>query len=196
MIQKNKIETLIEQGGAPKKGGGTNDGGSAPKKGGGTNDGGGAPKKSDGKTKTPPTTSGCISITTTGQDIMLNGALVKKCMIGDIVSKIQERLKHHGFPNFSKDGSIDKTYGSRTANMVKQFQAKVGLTVDGIVGPKTWAELNKGKTQINPVTPVTPVTPKKDSDFDNMQDYLGPIDFSDTTSTSSGSSTGEAEANF
>ena len=38
-------------------------------------------------------------------------------------------------------GPIDSVFGPRTEQTVEQFQTDFGLTVDGIVGPKTWAML-------------------------------------------------------
>lgn len=46
----------------------------------------------------------------------------------------------------AKDGStleIDGIFGIGTMSAVKSFQKRHGLEVDGIVGPKTWAELDK-----------------------------------------------------
>lgn len=46
----------------------------------------------------------------------------------------------------AKDGStlqIDGIFGIGTMSAVKAFQKKHNLVVDGIVGPKTWAELDK-----------------------------------------------------
>ena len=46
----------------------------------------------------------------------------------------------------AKDGSsleIDGIFGIGTLSAVKSFQKRHGLDVDGIVGPKTWAELLK-----------------------------------------------------
>lgn len=39
-------------------------------------------------------------------------------------------------------GEIDGIFGQKTDTAVRRFQAKRGLTVDGIAGPKTWAEVN------------------------------------------------------
>ena len=46
----------------------------------------------------------------------------------------------------AKDGSsleIDGIFGIGTLSAVKSFQKRHKLTVDGVVGPKTWAELDK-----------------------------------------------------
>lgn len=43
-------------------------------------------------------------------------------------------------PKYGADGK----FGFETLNAVKDFQKKHGLVADGIVGPKTWAELVKG----------------------------------------------------
>lgn len=52
---------------------------------------------------------------------------------GDEVIQIQKKLKQWGYYN----GSIDGSYGSKTYQAIKNFQAKNGLTVDGIAGTKT-----------------------------------------------------------
>lgn len=56
---------------------------------------------------------------------------------GDDVKKIQQALKKWGYYN----GAVDGIFGSATLAAVKSFQRKNGLTVDGIVGPKTAAAL-------------------------------------------------------
>lgn len=53
------------------------------------------------------------------------------------VRKIQDRLKKLGFD----PGLVDGDFGPQTDAAVRQFQKKMGLTVDGIVGPLTWAVL-------------------------------------------------------
>ena len=61
-------------------------------------------------------------------------------MKGDEVRVLQTLL--------AKDGStleIDGIFGVGTQSAVKSFQKRHKLVVDGIVGPKTWAELEKLK---------------------------------------------------
>lgn len=55
------------------------------------------------------------------------------------VAKIQWYLHKWGFGPIV--GPIDGKKGPKTTEAVKQFQAAMGLAVDGIVGPKTWAAL-------------------------------------------------------
>jgi hypothetical protein len=108
----------------------------------------------------PPTTtigSGCPSTSATEDDVKNGKEFIQRCVQGDIVTKIQKHLKKHGFNNVSKTGEPDGEFGSRTEGSVEAFQREKGLKVDGIVGPKTWAELIKDKT----TTPITPVVPPK-----------------------------------
>lgn len=64
-------------------------------------------------------------------------ALSKIGSHGQEVTNIQTRLKNWGYYNWSVDG----IYGWRTANAVKEFQRKNGLTADGIAGPATLAKI-------------------------------------------------------
>jgi murein L,D-transpeptidase YcbB/YkuD len=52
---------------------------------------------------------------------------------------IQTALKNAGFYKGPVDGKIRK----KTKKAVKEFQRANGLTADGVVGKKTWAELKK-----------------------------------------------------
>lgn len=56
---------------------------------------------------------------------------------GASVTEVQNLLKRAGFPT----GPVDGDFGPMTAAAVKRFQAARGLTVDGVVGPSTWAAL-------------------------------------------------------
>lgn len=56
---------------------------------------------------------------------------------GQEVTNIQSRLKNWGY----YAGSVDGVYGQKTAEAVKAFQRKNGLTPDGVAGPATLAKI-------------------------------------------------------
>ena len=60
---------------------------------------------------------------------------------GPLVKIMQQDLMKAG-ESLSKYGA-DGSFGNETLEAVKSFQKKHGLVVDGICGPKTWAELIK-----------------------------------------------------
>ena len=57
---------------------------------------------------------------------------------GDDVKKLQQALNSYGYSL-----SVDGQFGSKTQAAVKDYQKKNGLSVDGIVGEKTWGVLIK-----------------------------------------------------
>lgn len=65
---------------------------------------------------------------------------LRKGARGEYVTLMQTRLINLGYDlgSWGADGS----FGSATEKAVRQFQQDWGLTVDGIVGPKTWAMLD------------------------------------------------------
>lgn len=67
----------------------------------------------------------------------LDPAVVKSGSTGDTVKMLQKLLKDWGY----NPGAVDGIFGPKTLKAVKQFQTDLGLDVDGIVGPKTWAML-------------------------------------------------------
>lgn len=56
---------------------------------------------------------------------------------GSDVSTLQTALIRAGY----SPGQVDGVFGSRTEEAVRNFQRAMGLTVDGIVGLRTWAAL-------------------------------------------------------
>jgi N-acetyl-anhydromuramyl-L-alanine amidase AmpD len=66
--------------------------------------------------------------------------LLKKGDKGASVKELQKLLKHHGFYT----GAIDGDFGPGTEGAVKKFQLSKGLTVDGIVGKRTYRHLLEG----------------------------------------------------
>lgn len=51
------------------------------------------------------------------------------------VRRLQSRISLAGYST----GGVDGSYGLKTETAVKRLQHDVGLIVDGIVGPRTWA---------------------------------------------------------
>lgn len=60
---------------------------------------------------------------------------------GSCVGWVQQRLRELGY-DIGPTG-VDCEFGDYTEMAVKKFQQDRGLVPDGIVGPKTWAELKK-----------------------------------------------------
>src|ERR1700761_2239492 len=54
-----------------------------------------------------------------------------------LVRALQFALAHRGYA----PGPMDGRYGPRTQGAVRRFQAALGLTIDGIAGPRTLGEL-------------------------------------------------------
>ena len=68
---------------------------------------------------------------------------IRKGNYGELVKQCQTLLKNLGY-DLGICG-VDGDFGSATEKAVKSFQRDHGLTVDGIVGPKTWAALTETK---------------------------------------------------
>ena len=63
--------------------------------------------------------------------------LTSPLMSGSDVTDFQKLVTSKGF----SCGAIDGKYGKNSVSACKKFQASVGLSVDGICGPKTWGKL-------------------------------------------------------
>lgn len=68
-------------------------------------------------------------------------ALSRRGSQGEEVKQIQTVLKDREL----YEGNIDGIYGSQTEKAVIQFQKQMGLTPDGIVGPKTLSAMGLGE---------------------------------------------------
>ncbi len=66
----------------------------------------------------------------------LTGPTLYPWSVGSDVVELQELLNAHGF-NLKVDGD----FGSRTEDALKRYQRKMGLRIDGVVGPETWFAL-------------------------------------------------------
>jgi hypothetical protein len=73
---------------------------------------------------------------------------------GELVKRVQEYLKDES----GADLKIDGIFGSETEKAVKDFQKSHGLTVDGVIGPKTWAAMGF------PDEPEKPEEPPEEQD--------------------------------
>ncbi|MGN1249571.1 MAG: peptidoglycan-binding protein, partial [Candidatus Spyradocola sp.] len=70
---------------------------------------------------------------------MATYSTIKKGSTGSSVTELQQLLNANGY-NLATDG----IYGSKTAAAVRDYQAKNGLSVDGITGTQTWTSLYGG----------------------------------------------------
>lgn len=88
---------------------------------------------------------------------------IRRGAVGRAVFSAQNRLVSHTF----KVG-IDGKFGPGTESVVKNFQSKYGLTVDGIVGPATWKALFGGAK-----TTTTTSTANNTAEAKSILAYLG-----------------------
>lgn len=97
----------------------------------------------------------------------------------DEVKDVQNRLNSAGY-----NVTVDGYYGPQTEKAVRDYQSKNGLTVDGIVGDKTYGALSGGSaasantsgSKTNPMTGVSAATQ------DKLNSYTGGYKPSDNVS--------------
>ncbi|MBE7099710.1 peptidoglycan-binding domain-containing protein [Bacillus cereus] len=71
---------------------------------------------------------------------------------GSWVVELQKFLQGNGYYS----GRIDGQFGSVTDRAVRNYQRNRGLLADGIVGPKTWCQLERDGFPVGPVVPPCP----------------------------------------
>ena len=76
--------------------------------------------------------SGAVIIS---NNVMQNIECVEAALTTSQTRTVQDKLKRWGYYT----GNVDGIYGTLTKKAVRYFQSKNGLSVDGIVGPKTAA---------------------------------------------------------
>lgn len=86
--------------------------------------------------ETPKTAEKAVNV---GKTITIEVHTLRKGNTGAEVKTLQRLLNSLGYDC----GSVDGDFGSNTDKAVKAFQKAKKLTVDGIVGAKTWAALLK-----------------------------------------------------
>lgn len=69
--------------------------------------------------------------------------IIKKAMNDEIRGSQVVKTLQACLNNFGYGLEIDASFGGKTDSAVRDFQKKKGLTVDGIVGQKTWSALLK-----------------------------------------------------
>ena len=75
---------------------------------------------------------------------------IQKGSTGDDALEWQKFLKSKGYYN----GALDGDFGDVTDQATRAYQTDMGLTVDGIVGEKTWG--SAGYTYLSPTAPTRP----------------------------------------
>jgi putative chitinase len=90
--------------------------------------------------------------------------LLKRGDNNENVKKLQQKLGLEPIGN----------YGPKTEDAVKAFQAKNGLTADGIVGPATWAKIMGEAPQTAPVVsqPSAPIAPVGGLKLDKLKGHI------------------------
>jgi len=79
---------------------------------------------------------------------------IRRGATGDLVKEAQELLIETGYLGA---GQADGVFGGRTLAAVRAFQASRGLTADGVVGPLTWAALDRAVAVMDEETYVATI---------------------------------------
>ncbi|MEG1894388.1 MAG: NlpC/P60 family protein, partial [Clostridia bacterium] len=74
-------------------------------------------------------------------DVVVRRTL-RKGMRGEDVKELQQMLVEHGYASWLIPYGVDGGFGGKTDSAVRALQRDKHLTIDGIVGSKTWAALD------------------------------------------------------
>ena len=97
--------------------------------------------------------TGTTATTVKGRVVTSPSDNVKLGDSGKGVEQIQTALKSAGYKV-----TVDGAFGPQTDTAVRAFQKKNGLSVDGVVGPKTWAKLSGTSTSGSTATTAAAAT--------------------------------------
>lgn len=86
-------------------------------------------------------------MTATNATAALNKPVLKEGSKGDAVKELQTLLNKY----ICKVIKVDGIFGAGTTKAVKEFQGRMFLTADGIVGNKTWQSLFSGAPGTMPI---------------------------------------------
>ena len=111
----------------------------------------------DPTTPSPPaavttsvSTNAAESTTTVGRVVSSPSENVRQGDTGPGVEQIQQALITAGY-----DLGVDGIFGPVTDQAVRDFQEENGLTIDGVVGPQTWAKLSEAPAATSTSTVTT-----------------------------------------
>ncbi|MEM9807716.1 MAG: peptidoglycan-binding protein, partial [Cyanobacteria bacterium P01_D01_bin.56] len=98
--------------------------------------------------------------------------------VGSTVKDVQSMLALMGYYS----GAVDGNYNQSTVDAVRQFQAEVGLAVDGVVGAATWQKLLPNLATLIEPTPAETtetelsVTVSVGSELSSDEDSISAVD--------------------
>jgi len=101
----------------------------------------------------------------------------KKGDTGDSIIDIQKRLVKYGY-----ELDIDGIFGNYTFNAIWDFQRRLGLSPDGIVGPETLAKLKEEPTEKTMYHPLVVPVFNNNTSQSNLEKFLNENNFDSSTS--------------
>ncbi|WP_416147727.1 peptidoglycan-binding protein [Salipaludibacillus sp. HK11] len=101
-----------------------------------------SPTKSTEASSSAPENNSSETVSNNSGSSDLSGVVLRQGARGKQVEQLQKKLKDLGFYTSSIDGS----YGPLTAEAVRKVQRQASISVDGVFGPQTYKQLNKGES--------------------------------------------------